>query len=151
MPTQDGKLILLTGHEGTGKCYWCGGELNGRRRCYCCQECCDNYYDTFCWRHAGNKALKRASNRCQTCRSSDCARTVPIEVHHIIPLNGGYRMWNVLNRQDNLKVLCVEHHLLADMERRREGKLLARGQLGLPLEVPRQRVQPVPVGQNGLW
>ncbi len=147
MPTQDGKLIILTGYEGTGKCYWCGGE-NKRSRHYCCKECFNNYYDSFFWLWARDKALTRENHQCQRYGSSDCSRTV--EVHHIVPLNGSYRMWNVLNRQDNLEVLCVTHHLLADMERRREAKWLGKGQLDLPLEGERQG-QPVSVGQTELW
>jgi len=27
MPYYNGKLIIITGFEGTGRCYWCGNKL----------------------------------------------------------------------------------------------------------------------------
>lgn len=126
MPAKDGELIILTGYEGAGKCYWCGGELPGKRRCYCCGECERNYYEAFCWIDASRKALVRENHTCQDCGLRDRL----VGVHHIVPLRGGYRLWNVLNRQENLEVLCLKCHTTADRERRQWEK---RGQRQLAL------------------
>lgn len=106
-PTREGQLLILTGYEETDRCYWCGGELSSRRLCYCSIECQLNYYRNFCWIEAEHIALREAKYTCRECGERN---RLELEVHHIIPLNGGYRMWNVLNKQENLKVLCLECH-----------------------------------------
>jgi 5-methylcytosine-specific restriction endonuclease McrA len=64
------------------------------------------------WRRARQAALDAAAHRCEVCGSTD-----RLEVHHIdgrTPLDPG------ANALSNLQVLCLRHHRLAEVERRRQ-------------------------------
>lgn len=39
-----------------------------------------------------------------------------LEIHHIMPINGGRRDWSVLNRQENLTCLCRKCHRQIESE-----------------------------------
>lgn len=97
-----GSYYNLTGYEAPRRCFWCGTEVDGRRR-YCCGEHRELYYNHFRWPEASAWCLRRQENRCP-CGNEACV------VHHIIPLNGAYRLWNILNRPENLVALCYKHH-----------------------------------------
>jgi len=95
----------LTGYEEKGKCYWCGCNLPKGKRKFCCEKHLIEYYNHFYWPWAKEEAIKRAGGKCEK-----CGATTDLEVHHIIPLNGEKRVWNVKNRPENLIVLCHECH-----------------------------------------
>lgn len=107
-------LKLTEYAEQGGICWWCGGELPPRRRRYCCNDCANEYWRHFNWWDAS--AWAREREKC--CR--DCGSPPPLpawldgihslDVHHIIPLNGQRRDWNILNLPENLVVLCRSCH-----------------------------------------
>lgn len=100
-----GNYGTLTGHEGTGQCFSCGGDLPSGRFRYCSDKCRDNYWAQFDWQSAVSVCLKRANNRCE-----ECGSIADIEVHHIEALNGEPRWNNPKNKPGNLIVLCRECH-----------------------------------------
>ena len=99
------KYKVLTGYEGIGRCFWCGKELEGKRKRYC-RGHMGIYYKHFMWQSASKWALERANYCCQNCGSK-----VRLEVHHIVPLNGGDRFFSALNLPWNLVTLCHECHV----------------------------------------
>ena len=112
---------VLTGWEGTERCWWCGGDGNitktGRRLHYC-RGHGTLYYDAFRWGHASSEARKRAHYRCENCGKVKGRRKVGwsssitnLAVHHIVPINGGERFFTAYNLPWNLIVLCSECHL----------------------------------------
>ena len=107
----------LSGHEGTGRCHWCAGEFkNKRQKRFCCKACMDAYYYEFFWTWACIRAI-REHPYCADCgvtrrESYSDTGVYTLEVHHIEPLNGEYRTWNVKNRPENLVVLCHDCHVL---------------------------------------
>ena len=115
-----GPYALMTGHEGTGRCWWCGGEFSDKRyRRYCCQDCADAYGGQFSWPIASARAI-RVHPYCEDCgeqlkraKAGSLFEAVPrnLEVHHIDPLNGEDRNSSVKNRPENLVVLCHECHM----------------------------------------
>lgn len=99
-----GSYSLLTGHEEPGRCFWCGTEVRKSRR-YCCKEHSDLYWKHFGWGFAAPWCLERYN---QTC--ADCGEKGGLVAHHIKPLNGAQRTWNILNRPENLVALCHKCH-----------------------------------------
>lgn len=111
-----GEFVVISGHEGTGGCWWCGGELPKRRR-YCCEACRDEYWRHFSWHEAVLWALERAGRVCHECGKKDTAEDTyfytkysDLVVHHIMPLEGEKRQFNAKNRPENLEVLCRRCH-----------------------------------------
>ncbi len=102
-----GKLYNLTGLEAPGHCLWCGVEVKNRR--YCCEDHKEAYLEHFRWPEASSAALKRAGGKCADC-PKEAKYASELRVHHIEPLNGGFRLWNILNRPGNLVVLCPPCH-----------------------------------------
>jgi len=111
------KYLVLTGYEGTGRCFWCGSELNGKTKRYC-RGHMQEYYRHFYWPYASNWAIKRADRKCQNCGVK--IKSIPygysghrvnLEVHHIIPLNGDRRDFSAFNLPWNLIVLCHDCHM----------------------------------------
>lgn len=113
----------ITGYEGKGVCYLCGGKLTGRRTSYCCDEHRQIYYENFSWQDARKIALERSYHRCQRCgigdpiwytrwspMSEEFIKNHKVEVHHIDPIEGKNRLWNMKNMQSNLAVLCKSCH-----------------------------------------
>lgn len=98
-----GTIYNLTGNETPGKCFWCGCDVSKRRR-YCCEEHRGFYYDHFRWPQASAWCLQRYEGVC-----ADCSRRARV-AHHIEPLGYGYRIWNILNRPENLVALCFKCH-----------------------------------------
>jgi 5-methylcytosine-specific restriction endonuclease McrA len=103
-----GSYEILSGYEGKGKCWWCGAKFADKRvRRFCSTKCRRKYENTFYWAWAARLAVRRAKFSCQDCGITGRRR---LHVHHIQPLLGGNRMKNVLNRPDNLIVLCKKCH-----------------------------------------
>lgn len=111
-----GEFSVLTGYEGSGNCWYCGKAFPDRReRRFCSSGCRVMYEESFYWAWASRTAIRRARYRCHDCGLKGKRR---LQVHHIIPLNGGDRIKNVLNRRENLVVLCKRCH-----KKRHEGAL----------------------------
>lgn len=105
---------ILTGYEGTGKCFWCGGTLKGKLKRYC-RGHMQLYYRHFMWSSASGWALDRAEHRCQNCGVAEVyndqyGRT-NLNVHHIVPLDGRPRDFSAFNLPWNLCSLCIACHL----------------------------------------
>lgn len=109
------RYTVLTGFEGTGKCFWCGGVLKGKLKRYCRGHMVE-YYRHFEWASASRWARERAGNKCENCgcaewyiRNGYNLRT-QLEVHHIVPLRGAARYFTVYNLPWNLIALCKACH-----------------------------------------
>lgn len=68
------------------------------------------------WNEASENVFKRLYRNdrgyvCELCDTPTSRWEHGIEIHHIIPLNGEDRNWNVLNSPDNLLGLCKECHV----------------------------------------
>ena len=113
-----GEYQVCTGFEGSGKCWWCGGDFpDKRQRRYCSEKCSDEYYECFYWQWAVPAAIKRAGNKCEDCgycpqefHYPELLDPNPLEVHHLEPLQNEPRNFNVKNRPENLIVLCRSCH-----------------------------------------
>lgn len=108
-----GEYQILTGNEGSGKCWWCGGKFpDSRHRRYCSSDCSIEYYRHYFWAGAVKWALERAGNKCQECDSDGITPGyfTSLEVHHRDPLNNDTRFINIKNRPENLIVLCRKCH-----------------------------------------
>lgn len=125
-----GEYQIMTGQEGTGKCWWCGGEFPDKRhRRYCSENCSDEYYRHFWWASATRWALERANHKCQECGADNSApHYYNLVVHHIEPLNNETRFINIKNRPENLIVLCRVCHAKAHTK---PANLMKVGQLSL--------------------
>lgn len=104
---------VLTGHEGTGRCFWCGGELKGKLKRYCYGHM-KEYYRHFGWPEARRWCCRRQEGICANCgtrppesRSFDY---YSLEVHHIVPLRGRKRDFSAFNIPWNLIGFCHECH-----------------------------------------
>jgi 5-methylcytosine-specific restriction endonuclease McrA len=115
----NGNYTACSGHEGTlGICWWCGKPHEKKTQC-CGKECREQYAKHFDWNYASSWALDRAGffsddgyhhtpGHCQGCGKT-CGRRA-VEVHHIVPINGGKRFYSVLNCPCVLIVLCLVCH-----------------------------------------
>lgn len=103
-----GEYYSLTGFEAIKSCFWCGLQIKGDRR-YCCEEHHDFYLEYFHWPEASSACLARQEGRCGDC-ATKARWASDLRVHHIEPLNGAYRQWNILNRPENLIALCPSCH-----------------------------------------
>ena len=131
--------LILTGYEGTGKCFWCGGELKGKLKRYC-RGHLKFYYRQFEWASARDWCVKRQEKKCANC-GKYCG--YKLEVHHILPLKGGMRFFSALNMPWNLVGLCKgchwEIHRIMRPPRLRSPKLVSQeearqqGQLVMPM------------------
>lgn len=118
-----------TGYEGQKVCRWCGGPFQRpRQRTFCSTACRTTYFRLFSWPDASRWALQRAHYRCQYCGMSQegiwklrrdgdwrWPSTIDsigrrLEVHHVVPMNGQYRAYSILNLPYNLRVACPECH-----------------------------------------
>jgi hypothetical protein len=130
-----GTIYIITGFEGTGRCFWCGSELTGKQKRYCRTEVTDDdfvedllsdkvahwrlYWRYFCWTYAAPWCLERYDYRCANCGYHHVVPagdhpswyTRGLEVHHIVPLEGGERLWSPYNVPFNLISLCHSCHL----------------------------------------
>jgi 5-methylcytosine-specific restriction endonuclease McrA len=92
----------MTGFEEIGKCFWCGSDVKHKR--YCGEEHRNLYHKTFMWSYASGACLS-TQKVCQ-----DCGSNQNLEIHHIDPINGGYRRVSKKNRPENLLCLCRACH-----------------------------------------
>ncbi len=112
---QWGKFYNLTGCESVGSCFWCGRKNRSR---YCCESHRLQYLRTYNWSSANRWCWERYASQCGMCfkkyeiwkveRSRYDYRTY--EVHHMKPMAGGFRTWSILNRPENLILLCPDCH-----------------------------------------
>lgn len=112
----DREYTVLTGYEGTGRCFWCGAKLTGKLKRYCYGHM-KEYYRHFEWGSAFRWALERAEDKCQNCGANQqfiqegwSSRT-NLRVHHIVPLKGESRYFSAFNLPWNLVALCHPCHL----------------------------------------
>jgi 5-methylcytosine-specific restriction endonuclease McrA len=105
------KYTVLTGYEGTGRCFWCGGVLKGKLKRYCRGHMTE-YYNHFDRGYASLEARKRAGRKCENCGKPEdiYARRTNLEVHHIVPLKGETRYFSAFNLPWNLIILCHDCH-----------------------------------------
>ena len=97
---------VLTGYEGTGRCFWCGGKLRGKLKRYCYGHM-QEYYRHFEWTTARNWCCKRQEGLCANC---SVRRDYSLEVHHIVPLKGEARYFSAFNLPWNLIAFCHNCH-----------------------------------------
>jgi len=127
-----GLYHIMTGLEGTGTCWLCGADPGGKRYRRYCWGHGKIYYELFSWAYAAPAAIERAGYKCENCGSEGS-----LEVHHIIPLEGGPRNWTFLNLPWNLITFCHGCHLEIHAIMRPDGwdrlvrKAQDRGQLVL--------------------
>ena len=112
-----GSFTVITGFEGTGRCFWCGEEIEGRRR-YCRgrKGCWTKYQEHYSWGYAKYECLKRSGYKCANCGRKGInlqmgEAMTNLRAHHIIPLNGGERAVSVYNIFWNLICLCHDCHM----------------------------------------
>lgn len=102
-----GDYSILTGYEGRGGCFWCGGPFpDKRRRRFCGEKCRQEYDRHFFWPVAAAWCLERAGYKCYDCG----VKGLRLVAHHIKPLDGQQRTYNILNRPENLVALCPSCH-----------------------------------------
>jgi len=103
----------FTGNEEKGHCFWCGIETKRGR--YCSKQHAYLYRTFYCKDEAYANVYRRIYDPirkgyiCEKCNNGFGNR-FSIDVHHIMPINGGDRYWNILNRPENLLGLCHECH-----------------------------------------
>ena len=124
-----GRFHIITGYEGSGACFWCGEDLEGRRRRFCGGRsgCWTKYANAFYWTYARVDCLKAYDDCCANCglgtqelyniyapKPNNYLADVieaTLEVHHIIPLDGRIRQSSPFNLPWNLICLCHLCHL----------------------------------------
>lgn len=118
-----------TGGPEAGSCAACGRALTGRLTWFCRAPawCRVAYLANHDWTMAKGIALRRSGDgykRTARCIRPDCEMPF-LEVNHIVPRKGqGYQM-GCHHHQDNLEVLCHDHHVEVTREQRRQTKALA--------------------------
>jgi len=110
-----GWFTVITGYEGTGRCFWCGDDIESRRR-YCSRRkgCWTRYQEHFNWGYAKALCLKRYDYKCANCGREGILMSnemTNLRVHHVIPLNGEERAVSVYNIFWNLICLCHDCHM----------------------------------------
>ena len=105
--------------EKENQCPWCGGEVNNKRRRFCCDECRQAFANATVWNRGRDpyslRMLYRDNFICQDCGEfhafvNSNGMTIPIddgnlEVHHIIPVSHGGG-----DEPTNLVTLCKNCH-----------------------------------------
>ena len=116
---QYGRYYNMTGYECPNRCFWCGKETPKHRR-YCQnRKCGAEYKRHFRWQEARDWCRKRYKTKCGECdiqEDSHYYSKLRFAAHHIQALNGSFRLWNKLNRPENLIWLCGNCH---DKERKK--------------------------------
>ena len=137
------QYTVLTRYEGPERrCFWCGGELKGKLKRYCYGHM-QEYYRHFEWSTARRWCFERQEGQCANCGKGDWHKDL-LEIHHIVPINGGVRYFTAFNLPWNLIGLCHDCHqeIHATMrppklEKVKQGnydEMLSRGQLPMKLE-----------------
>ena len=103
----------------------CRVELPPRRTAYCSDRHAREFERNHLWFAARRVARRRAGYACERCgfRPTDVRRDpearrrfrrheLRLEVNHVVPLAGAYRLVSCANHQANLEVLCHACHAL---------------------------------------
>lgn len=106
-------------YEKENQCPWCGGDVNNKRRRFCCNDCRHRFNNMTVWNRGRDpyslRILYRDNFTCQDCGEfhaykNEYGMIIPIddgqlEVHHILPvsLGGG-------DEPKNLVTLCKSCH-----------------------------------------
>jgi len=107
-----GTYHIITGHEGSGGCFWCGKDLKSSRR-FCGHRSghWTLYAQHFYWSYARVWCCQRQQGICANCGWHSTFNDFnSLEVHHIIPLNGEQRQATPFNLPWNLIGLCHKCH-----------------------------------------
>lgn len=106
-------------YEKPGRCPWCGGEVKGKRRRFCCDECRRRFDNMTVWQKGRDayslRILYRDNFTCLDCGEfhafvNEYGMTIPIddgqlEVHHVKPVADGGG-----DEPENLRTLCKRCH-----------------------------------------
>ncbi len=116
---QWGVFYKLTTLEAKGYCFWCGVRTRGR---YCSGSHRLQYLRHFNWSYARDWCWKRYSGHCGVCGQVSKPSNIDwrwrdLEVHHLDAINAGFREWTLLNRPENLILLCPPCH---DLTKRKD-------------------------------
>ena len=111
----------------------CRAELPPRHSAYCSAKHAQEFERNHMWFAARRAARRRARWTCERCgfkpsvvRKDPAARRLyarhelRLEVNHILPLVGAYRIVSCLNHQTNLEVLCHRCHASVTRDQRHE-------------------------------
>jgi 5-methylcytosine-specific restriction endonuclease McrA len=137
-----GDFFNLSGNEANGHCFWCGAETKRR---YCSKQHAYLYLTYYRWSEACGNVHRRIYDPvrkacvCEKCGNGENTGYSSIEIHHIIPLNGEDRNWNVLNIPDNLIGLCKACHI----EIHKAMNAYAREKQRLIIEAKELSIQPM--------
>jgi hypothetical protein len=115
----------------------CRLELPARRSAYCSDRHAREFERNHVWFAARRVARRRAGYACERCgfRPADVRRDpearkrfarheLRLEVNHVVPLAGAYRLVSCANHQSNLEVLCHGCHALVTAAGRRSSRSL---------------------------
>jgi len=108
-----------------GFCLWCGNELSGRQRSYCCGSCSYDFQTAH--RSLGISSVRLLMHKCNDFKCVKCGEVffmaspagvrIPMysgEVDHVRPLfKGGSDHW------ENLQLLCKQCHRIKTSEERK--------------------------------
>lgn len=146
---------VLTGYESTeNKCWWCGKEIeNNKHHAHYCRQkshgefigCFRQYHRHFDWNYASDWALNRSGRKCQLCGQPEklidfgfMNKRTNLEVHHIVPLKGSIRQYNIYNIPCNLIVLCHDCHWDIHASK---AKRIKKSQSVMQLEIPKEETK----------
>jgi hypothetical protein len=110
-----------------GRCRACNGELTGRQRAWCSEECSRWFGRHHWWTWASRAAKRRDGNQCVVCRRDpievrdekiaegwdrrDATKFTILETDHIEPVLGRHAETGCHHHLDGLRTLCAYHHL----------------------------------------
>ena len=111
----------------------CRSPLTARRTAYCCDAHAREFTRNHVWSDARRYARRRAKWTCQRCgfkpgpirRDPQAVKAysrheLRLEVNHIVPLRGTYRVVSCSNHLSNLEVLCHRCHVAVTAGQRRK-------------------------------
>ena len=97
-----------------GRCYWCGQQLTGRRRSFCCDRHRSDYWFWFSWDRVRQSVFLKDDGVCQRCGKEELHFSKGYgrindsgEVDHIKAIALGGNNWDLRN----LQLLCRECHI----------------------------------------
>jgi len=112
-----GKFYSFTGNEARRKCFWCGADVKKGNKRYCSNEHKILYLKHFWWPHARDWCRFRHWDKNEVSYlCGDCNSLITLSksaVHHIQRLPNSdpmIRQWSILNRPENLILLCTTCH-----------------------------------------